>query len=330
MQVLLGLRTGVLVLRLVGDQLELVARCAAERADRGLAVLDFKNLSADVALVLAHGCTFLFCCIACGWFIWIWLSHVRDTGVFGDISVGGNQIDKGKTVNRGVAGDSGEGAQLVAGDIQEVCDALSRSVNLQACPQLRILRCHADRTVAAAADSVLLACRGNQACAGDSNRIGAHCQCFSEISRYAQSAGDDQRDIRSDGIQIRSRTAQGIDGRNRGRLAEHQRTGCRGAASAVDRDKVRLCEYTVFQIAFDISGGDLDADRSSVRPFTQHIDHRAEVFLAVHLGELAGALNVLALLFSADRGDFRRDLLAGKVTAHAGLGSLTDFDFNRV
>ena len=72
-----------------------------------------------------------------------------------------------------VAGNTSKGFQLRQRHVEEVGCALSGSFHMQAGAQLRILGGETNRTVANAANAILLAGGGNQGRAGNGNSVGA-------------------------------------------------------------------------------------------------------------------------------------------------------------
>ena len=86
----------------------------------------------------------------------------------------------------------------------------------------------------------------------------------------------------------------------------------------------------MFQILLNTPCRNLDTDGPAFGTFPQHVHHGLQVFFGIDFREFAGALYIFAWLFATQRGNLRRHLFSGQVPAHAGLCTLTDFDFNGI
>ncbi len=133
-----------------------------------------------------------------------------------------------------------------------------------------------------------------------------------------------------DGVQIFSCPMQCKNGRNGGGFPEQERAGSGSASPSVDRNKVGVGIYAVFQIAFDPSGRYFDADGSSAGKLAEGIHRFFQIFFRIDLFKPAGALNVIARIFSTESGDFGSYFFSRKMSSHAGFCPLTDLDFDSV
>ena len=160
--------------------------------------------------------------------------------ILGDISVDGNQVVNTKIMHAGMACDPGEHSELLGGDIKEVADTFGRCFYMEPFSKLRILGGDTYRAVAAAADPVLLAGCGDHGRAGDSDCIRPHSQSLGKIGGYPKSAGDDQRYVGVNAVQVLSGPGQGKYRRDRGGFPEQERTGTGCAAAAINSNKIRF------------------------------------------------------------------------------------------
>ena len=255
---------------------------------------------------------------------------MTDTGIFSNIPIHGYQVIHGKAMYGSITCNSGKSFEFLQRNIQKIGHPLGSCVHFQTGTKLGILGGNTHRAVSAAADPILLACSGDQACAGDSYGIRTHGQSLGKVCGHSQTTGDHQRNIRMHGIQVLSGSAQCIDRRHGSCLSEHQRTGACCTATSIDGNKVRIGKNTVFQISLNISRSDLDTDRTSFGTAAKHIHHVPQVLFGIDLREFAGALHVLSRLFAAKSRDLRCYLFSRQMTAHTGLSSLTDLDLNSV
>ena len=114
---------------------------------------------------------------ACGF------SRMCDSGKHRDIRICRDQVVHGERVDIIQSGHSCEHLQFLIRNPQIIGNARRSCFHIESCPEFRILRCDADRTVTASADPVLLAGSRDQRSACNSDRIGAHGQRFRKICR---------------------------------------------------------------------------------------------------------------------------------------------------
>ena len=193
------------------------------------------------------------------------------------------------------------------------------------------MSCDTHRALAAATNAILLASSCHQRASAYCNGVSAHGNGLSEIAGHPQTAGDNEGNVLGAyRVKIFTCSSKSVNSGHTGGLTQQEGAGASATATAINSNKIRLRINTVLQLTFNATSSDLNADGTTIGLLPEHGYHSLQVLAAVNLGEFGRAVNVLAYAEATDSSDFWRNLFAGEVTAHTGLSTLANLDFDSI
>jgi hypothetical protein len=144
----------------------------------------------------------------------------------------------------------------------------------------------ADRAVVGVAGAHGDATNGLYGSIGDRNGIGTQRHGLDEVGRFAQAAGDDQRDVTTiQPIQMASGPGKCRNGRDRDVVAEDDRGSTGAAATPIQDDVIDADLKRGINILFDMLGRKLLADRDAAGAITHFVGEVPDLAYLGPVGE---------------------------------------------